>query len=484
MKLTPSNEESGMVDILYGKDGPTPKQALFRDAPEKHRLYGGAVGGGKSWALSAEGIRLTLAYPGNRGFMCRHESTAFRKTTLTTLLKLINEIEELTGKKILSNHRKTDRELWFVNGSVILYGSLGGTEAVERIKSMELGWFGIDEASETEEENYRMLKSRLRWRLPDDSYPPFFGLLASNPEAGWVKNKFVTPQKMDTPLPKHIFIQALPTDNPHLPPDYIDDLRESNPDHWVEKYISGSWDALEGQIFNHFNSDVHVIKEFEIPEGWLRYRSLDHGQNNPTCCLWQAIDPDGNIFVYREYYSPGVVSAHCGEINTLSEDEYYAYTLLPPDMWGKTREKDGNLFSVYDEYIEYGIYGVKANNSVNGGLNRVNEYLKVDPERVHPITGEKGSPRIFIFKNCRNLILEIPDYIWKEGEDVPIKKNDHACDALRYGVMSRPAPNKKKETMPYNSFLAMRKRIIKADSKAKRRGTNRHIEYKRLFGNA
>ena len=155
------------IDLLYGEKGPTLRQIAFRDSPVRYRLYGGAVGGGKTRALCAEGLRLSLAYPGNRGFMCRHESTAFRNTTLVTLLSLISEIEDLTGSKIMSNHHKTEKIIYFINGSSILYGALGDAEDFERIKSLEVGFFCIDEASETVFTNFQMLKSRLRWRLPN-----------------------------------------------------------------------------------------------------------------------------------------------------------------------------------------------------------------------------------------------------------------------------------------------------------------------------
>lgn len=470
------------IDLLYGPLGPTPRQMEFRDSPSRFKLYGGAMGGGKSVALCAEGLRLSLAYEGNRGFLCRHESTAFKNTTLATLLKLIDTVEESTGQKIISNHHRTDKVLYFLNGSTIMYGALGDASDFERLKSLEIGWFGIDESSECAEGNYQTLKSRLRWKLPDGTYPPFFGLLASNPEPGWVKNSFVTPQRRGTPKPNHSFIQALPKDNPHLPPDYLNVLRESNPEHWVQKYIEGSWDALEGQIWPHFDFNIHSIKPFSIPEGWRKFRAIDHGQSNPTCCLWFAIDHDHNIFIYREYYSPGVVSAHCKEIKALSVGEDYISTYLPPECWGKNMEKDERLWSVVEEYSEHGIHCSRANNEVLAGINRVSEFMLVDQNRIHPIHGENGSPMLFIFNTCINLLNEIPDYTWKEqGGDTtdkerPVKKNDHACDALRYGVMSRPTPSMSKKVIPINSFTEIRKRLISAKRMEKRgRGTVHEI---------
>ena len=447
------------VDILYGETGPTERQAVFRDAPELFKLYGGSVGGGKSYALCAEGLRLSLAFDGNRGFLCRHESTAFRITTLVTLLKLIDEVSRLCGKKLLKNHNKSEKQIEFINGSVIIYGSLGGVEDFDRIKSLEIGWFGIDEASETMHENFQMLKSRMRWKLPDGTHPPYIGMLASNPEPGWVKDTFVTPQHLGEPVPNHTFIQSLPTDNKYLPDGYVDMLREGNSESWVQRYLEGSWDVFEGQIWPEFNSLVHIIQPFDIPDEWKRVRSIDHGQVHPTACLWGAIDPDGNIFVYQEYYRPGIVSDHVKEIKRMSGEEKYFETLLPPECWGKTREKEGKLWSIYDEYWEHGVNCVRANNEVNGGINRVGEYFKIDPERVHPLTGEKGSPALFIFKNCKNLIIEIPEYGWKDqkteekAKEAPKKVKDDACDSLRYMIMSRPSPKTlKKDETPYGSF--------------------------------
>ena len=287
---------------------------------------------------------------------------------------------------------------------------------------------------------------------------------------------------MGEPLEDHAFIQALPSDNPHLPSDYIDDMRKAHPGAWVDKYIEGSWDALEGQVWPDYNHNIHAIKPFEIPEGWKKFRAIDHGQQNPTCCLWFAIDPDENVYVYQEYYDSGVISNHCKAINELSHDEEYAGTWMDPSCWGKTMQKYGGLWSVSDEYTEHNIYCTRANNSVLAGINRVGEYFKLDAEKMNPITQEPGSPSLFIFNSCRNLLLELPDYIWatnritKGATEKPKKKNDHACDALRYGIMTRQAPEVLKQKTPFNSFMETRNRLIKAKKDSARgRGTVQNI---------
>ena len=483
MQLTPAESN---IDLLYGRVGPTPKQQLFRDSPARFRLYGGAVGGGKSVALCAESLRLSLAYPGNRGFLCRHETKALRLTTLTTLLNLIGKLETLTGSKLLSNHHKTEQLLYFTNGSVILYGALGEVQDFERIKSLEIGFFAIDEASETIYTNYCMLLSRMRWRLPNGDCPPYIGLLASNPEPGWVKDVFVTPWKMQQDLPMHTFIQALPSDNPHLPVNYISDLRQNNPESWVKRYLEGSWDALEGQIWPMFDYNTHVVDPFIIPSTWLRFRSTDHGQNHPTCCLWFAVDPDDNVYVYQEYYLPGIVSNHCRAIVSMSQGEEYGYSLLPPECWGKDREKDGREWSIADEYSEHGLYCIQANNNVMAGVNRVGEYFTPHASHIHPRTGQPGAPRLFIFKTCRNLLLELPDYTWKQynseelGKERPRKVKDDAVDALRYGIMSRPVVDVAAEKTPFNSFMETRKRMLLAQKLSGRLRITKHDAYDKL----
>ena len=454
------------TDIFYGEEGPTPKQVLFRDAPQKYKLFGGGVGGGKSVALCAECLRLSLIYPGNRGFLGRHEAEALRKTTLVTFMSLIYKIESLGHQKLMTNHSQTKKEITLINGSVIMYGGLGGPEDMDRIKSLEIGHYEIDEASETNFEVIKMLKARLRWKLPDGTYPKFFGLYASNPEPGWVKDTFVTPQLRGEQREEHIFIQALVKDNPYLPPTYIEDLKRDNPADWVERYINGSWDAVEGQVWKGYSFDTHVfpnnLSDFEIPQiGEVEHpfliAGLDHGQSNPTCFLAAYVDSDDNIIIMDEYYSKGLVSEHVRAITSLFPIEKFDEIAADSTMWGKTREKDGNPWSVADEYQDRDVSITKANNDVMAGINRVAEYLIIDEKREHPFLDQKGSPRLFISKRCKNLITEIPEYIWKKQSDdalnkreEPRKYNDHACDALRYLIMTRPSVDrdKKDELIP------------------------------------
>ena len=465
------------LDAFYGKQGPTDKQVLFRDSLEKYKLFGGGVGGGKSRAICAEGIRLSFIYPGNRGFLCRAEGEAFRRTTLNTLLSAIQEVEEMMGQKIIAKngHNLTKSEIHFINGSMIQYGGLGVTpEDQDRIKSLEIGWYGVDEASEAPLKVINMLKARLRFKLPNGVYPKYFGMYASNPEPGWLKNEFVIPHQLGYPKEDHVFIQALIKDNPYLPPDYLEELKRDNPSSWVKRYVEGSWDAVEGQVWPDFDRDVHVFpninSDFEIQSvnetPFTAIAGLDHGQTNPTAFIAGYIDEDGNIFISDEYYAKGLVSCHCLEIINKFNIEKFDTIEADPSMMAKTREKSGLPWSIFEEYEDNGISLSPANNNKEAGWNRVGEYLRTDPEHIHPITGNKGSPRLFISDRCKFLLTELPEYIWKRTSDEHSnpkeearKLNDHACDALRYLIMSLPSPYErgKEDEAPYGSFNFMLK---------------------------
>ena len=162
----------------------TVRQSRFHSSPAIYKLYGGAMGGGKTWALCAEAIALSCDYPGNRGYICRHTNKDFMRTTYLVL----DEMLKKTG--FAARHYKTQPAYYELkNGSRIYYGGLGDdVRAIEGLKSMEIGWFAIDEASETTESFFLMLSSRLRSQIPGIKY---FGIMGSNPDPGWQNRRFI-----------------------------------------------------------------------------------------------------------------------------------------------------------------------------------------------------------------------------------------------------------------------------------------------------
>jgi len=213
---------------------PTAKQKLAHGTKATYKLYGGAVGGGKTVWLCVEAILLCLLYPGNRIMMCRKQLTDFKMSTLVTLLKLIPP-----DMIIKDGHNRSEHTIEFINGSKIIYKGLGNEIEVDSIRSLEVSAIMLDEATELSYEAFLMCAQRIgRWRLPSGEYPPKYIFLASNPDTGWCKNLFI-----DNPKEGYAFIQALPHDNPHLEADYIPRLRRDYPAFWVKRFLDGDWNA-------------------------------------------------------------------------------------------------------------------------------------------------------------------------------------------------------------------------------------------------
>lgn len=207
---------------------PTAKQLEAHSALDRYILYGGAVGGGKTWWLCGEAIKQSVKYSGNHGLICRHRLTDLTATTLRTLQLL------LPGS-LIERHHQTNRIFELKNGSTIRYTGLGDYETTKEILSgLELGWFCVDQAEELTENQFNLLCTRLRLNIPGIHY---HGFLTANPEPGWLRDRFI-----DNKLDDHCFIPALPTDNPHLPPDYIAELRKTLPEAMIKKLLEGNWD--------------------------------------------------------------------------------------------------------------------------------------------------------------------------------------------------------------------------------------------------
>ncbi len=321
---------TNVIDLRV-KYKPTPRQTLFHTAKERYVLYGGAVGGGKSAALCNEIIQLSLDYPKNVGYLCRHELSSFRRSTLMTL-------EEYLPSGIVAQHHGTESYYRLRNGSIIFYGGLGDDQnAIDRLKSMNLGWFAIDQAEETSENHFFLLASRLRLNLPNIRYK---GLLTANPAPGWVKHRFIE-QKLED----HIFIQALPKDNPYLPSDYEAKLRELYPEELVRQLLEGDWDALEAGNYLFKYKDIKSAVERDTKdEDKTKVLSCDparFGDDSTVVCVregkrviwmeqWAKTDlmtTTGKVINLIQRFSPDavnidVIGIGAGVVDRLKEQKF------------------------------------------------------------------------------------------------------------------------------------------------------------------
>lgn len=202
----------------------------------------------------------------------------------------------------------------------------------------------------------------------------------------------------------------------------------------------GSWVAAEGQVYETYDPDVHLINPFPIPASWRRYRAIDFGYVNPFVCGWFATDEDGRLYLYREIYMSGrTVKVHSEQIKALTGNERIEFTAADHDA-----EDRATLH-------ENGISTQAAVKDISRGIQAVEERLKVQPD---------GRPRLFVFRDAlveadpalynerpgdRDPVCteqEFTSYVWAQGADgrpkkeVPVDAYNHGMDMLRYMVMA------------------------------------------------
>lgn len=207
------------------------KQMIFHAASETYKLYGGAMGGGKTGALINEGIQLNLDYPGNFGLLMRKTWPSFRDTDLP-------QLEKFLDLALVADWNKSEKMITMINGSRIRYGGVGDKpNDWEKFMSGEYGWIALDQAEQFTLMEFQMLATRLRLMIPGIRY---FFLLSCNPNIGWIKEKFI-----ESNLDDHVFIPALPEDNKeNLPPGYIERCEQVLTPNQIKALLKGDWEAI------------------------------------------------------------------------------------------------------------------------------------------------------------------------------------------------------------------------------------------------
>ena len=283
---------------------PTEKQAIAHSAVEKYILYGGAVRGGKTAWLVNEAIRQSIKYSGNRGYLCCAEFSTFKKTTLETLLRFLPEEAYAPP---LGDYHKTDHYIKLRNGSIIYFGGLrGDEEGVKRIKGLELGWFGIDQAEEVSENPFLWLCSRLNLVLPGLHWK---GLLTANPAPGWLRDRFI-----EQCLPDHRFIPATLKDNPYVPASYGDELRQLYPEEMAKRLLDGAWDIEEGKNLFPYSAIRDAVNR-DLPAVGDKVAGFDvayEGKDESVFLLRQ-----GNKILHIEAWSGEKTTYSAGRVSRL-----------------------------------------------------------------------------------------------------------------------------------------------------------------------
>lgn len=316
--------------ILELKGIPNPKQAEFFRSTARHTAYGGARGGGKSWAMRRKLVLLALNYPGLNALIMRRTLPELRENHVIPLLK------ELKGA---AKYNAAERVFKFPNGSRLRLGYCDSASDVYQYQGQEYEVIGLEEATHFTEEQMQFLTTCNRTVRRDFSPRMYYTCNPGGIGHGWVKRLFIDrTYRRGERAADYRFIPARIYDNPALitaDPEYLRQL-ENLPEELRRAYLDGDWDVLAGQFFREFSRAKHVIEPFELPSWWRRFRSIDWGYNDPCAVLWHAVDGEGRVYTYRELYLRYTRADQVAErIRRESEGEDIAYTVASPDMWQK-----------------------------------------------------------------------------------------------------------------------------------------------------
>jgi phage terminase large subunit len=427
------------------KGYPNPRQREFFASKARHTAYGGARGGGKSWAMRRKLVLLALHYEGLQILLLRRTLPELTENHVRPLQT------ELSG---FVNYNQTQRVFTFPNGSRIKLGYCDNEQDVFQYQGQEYDVIGLEEAAQFTESQMQFISTCNRSVRTDFTPRMYYTCNPGGVGHGWVKRLFIDRQyRASEQSGDYVFIPARVTDNPILMRDasYKTTL-ENLPEPLRRAHLEGDWDVLAGQYFGEFSRERHVIEPFPIPKSWRKFRAMDWGYRDPCAVLWFATAPGGRVYAYREYYERNVLSSETAKrIRSLTGTEAIAYTAASPDAWqcrGMSASGDLAGMSIAEVFARGGVPLIRADNARVAGWQRIREYLA---------DADDGQPRLLIFRNCEHLIRTLPMLTFDERfvEDVSDHCEDHAPEALRYGLMSRPACSaepKRKKARTYDPF--------------------------------
>ncbi len=323
------------------------------------------------------------------------------------------------------------------NGSIIGFKSCDQGRA--KFQGTSQHWIWFDE--EPPADIYAECKMRVL-----DTVGDMWGTMTPLQGLTWVYDTIYMNEKLDQEVQYWLIEWA---DNPHLSRAAIAQLESTMTEEDLEARQYGKFVAMSGLIYKEFSEDIHVIDPWDIPKEWYDNISIDPGLDAPLSAHFYAVDNDYNVYVIEEHYKAGEsVEWHSARLHELAArlqwpKKYKGMLecLIDSAANQKTLAAEKTVTELFYEN------NIAANTDVTKdvwtGIQRVKQYLKL---RDHPQTSiwPRGKPKLFIFKNCVNMIREIKSYRWKpqteNGDqiDKPTKKNDHAMDELKYYIMSRP----------------------------------------------
>lgn len=383
-----------------------PKQMQFLHSGKREVGYSGAFGAGKTYALCVKAV-VRASVPGAVEGLVRKHNVTLKKSTLRTLLRGVGDLPPVLPAGSYSHH-KSEQIIKIKGGGEIMYF---GIDDPEKIGSVPLTGCAIDEAVELNEEDYRQLRGRIRVEAKNLSRQIYWAC-NPGPPSHFLADRFgLVPGA--TCAENCEAIQTRSHDNVYLPADYLADL-DTFEGLAKKRYVDGLWVGSDGLVYDTWDRFTHVT-ERDKSEFKRFIVVVDEGYTNPCVMLLIGEDGDGRLHLLHERYQTKMQDTD----KVAWANDYAANFKVDAFVI------DPSAVRLIELIRDNGHHVVAADNAVFDGISRVQSQLAVAGD---------GLPRMTVDPGCENTIKEFETYEWKNGKDEPVKANDHAMDAIRYGV--------------------------------------------------
>lgn len=447
-----------------------PKQAAFISCPVDDVAFGGARGGGKSDAVIGD-------WASHEDMYHEHAIGLALRRERTQLIELIERAKQIL---VPIGHKWHEQDKYFrgPGGGRLRFAYLENDNDADqyqghgytRLYFEEVGTFPSEAPVAKLMATLRsgagvpcQMKSTCNPGGPGHQWVKARYRLDTNPNGMEIyKFEFVNPFTKKKIEKTRVFIPSKVVDNKYLGDDYVANLFQVGSENLVKAWLTGDWSVIEGAFFPEWSTDKHVIRPFEIPANWTRFRSGDWGSAKPFSIGWWAVVgedhvlrdatgvrtlPRGALIRYREWYgasSPnvglklpaeevaeGIISRERYEPRDIEGNPAITYGVLDPAAFAS----DGGP-SIAERMATSRVFFRRADNArvstrgAMGGWDQVRARLLGDGDR----------PGIYFFSTCRDTIRTLPalQHDTNKPEDVDTESEDHAPDEIRYACMSRP----------------------------------------------
>jgi len=433
-------------------------QSAYVSSPIFETVYGGARGGGKTdgslgeWAIHAERYAADA-----KGLFVRRTRVALEPT--------IERARSLFSPLGGVWHEQKSYFRW-ANGAILYFRYLDRDADADAYQGHDYTRVYVEELTQfADPKPVDKLKATLRSAA---GVPTGFRATCNpgGPGHTWVKARYIDPgpwkiieETFTSPFDQseirlsRVFIPAKLTDNPQLllnDPLYVAKLQQSGSAQLVKAWLEGDWDVIEGAFFDNW-SLRNIVRPFEIPAEWTRFRSLDWGSARPFSVGWWAVASDtitvegqvvprGALVRYREWYgstgkpNEGVkwsAEKVAEGVKDREKGERISYGVADPAIFSS----DGGP-SIGERMFGCGVTWKRADNA---RVARDGAMGGWDQMRAR-IGGDEDGPQLVVFSTCRDFIRTVPvlQHDATRPEDVDTESEDHAADEARYACMSRP----------------------------------------------